>query len=722
MNVPKRLIIVESPAKAKTIESILHGEYEVISSSGHVRDLPSKRFGVDIDKNFQPEFKIIDGKEKIVKEISSKARGKEILLASDIDREGEAIAWHLAEILNIPKEEKNRIVFNEITPNAIKRAVQNPRTIDMNKVEAQLARRILDRIVGYRISPILWKMLRSGLSAGRVQSAALRIICDREVQRYKFKPKKFWRVQAEIDGLKANLARINGKKIKPDEITQDTAMKIKNAVKEVAVKEIKRREVRKKHPEPFITSTLQQEAANRFGFSVKRTMQIAQQLYEGVETPEGHMAFITYMRTDSTRISETAAKMAKNYIEKHFGKEYVSTSKRKTKNKKNIQDAHEAIRPTDVEITPEKAKKLLKKEYATLYELIWKRFMASQMSDARYEETTIIFESKEYEFETKIEIRTFDGFESILRESKPKSKVNIPTAKTLPVTSWNINEDETKPPPRYTEATMVKTLESNNIGRPSTYASVISTLIDRKYVIKRSRELLPTVLGSTVNYFLKERFPDIVNIEFTAHMEESLDEVENGKKHWSEVLKEFYEDFSKYLEKAESVWFSIDIETNVECSCGSSFNMKTGRYGLYLSCPSCGKTMSLAPQTPGIFLNGKMILEKQTHKEADNKCPSCGGTLEVLFGRYGEYLKCKNCGKTYQGFARGKCPKCSSPVERKRSKKGRLFFKCTNSSCDYMSWNEPSNQRCEVCGEPLVYLRRKGKEVLYCPKCKKVAK
>ncbi|KAF2957727.1 DNA topoisomerase I [Thermotoga sp. Ku-13t] len=710
----KKIIIVESPAKAKTIKEILGGEYEVISSRGHVRDLPEKEFGVNIE-NFEPTFQIIDGKEKVVEEIIEKTKNKEVYLASDMDREGEAIAWHLANILNILNK-KNRIVFSEITPQTIRSAVKSPRFIDMKKVHAQLARRILDRIVGYKVSPLLWKLLRTSSSAGRVQSAALKLVCEREVQRHRFVPKRFWKVQGYIGSLRFYLTHVDGKKIEMQQVDETLAQQIKREVKELKLVQKKVRTVEKKPPLPFITSTLQQEAANRFGFSVAKTMQLAQMLYEGVETPEGHRAFITYMRTDSTRISEYARDQAEKFIKKNFGERYLGEFRTEQK-KPNVQDAHEAIRPVDVELTPEKAQKLLDRDLLKLYRLIWERFVASQMAPAVYEETIYIFESDRYGFEAKMERRIFEGFEAVM--NKQEEHVKPLEGEIFSVTKWNIEQDETKPPARYTEPSMVRALEAKGIGRPSTYATIISTLLERKYVVKKSKELVPTVLGFVVNHYMEQRFPKIVDLDFTARMEEALDAIERGEKDYKQVLNEFYEEFSEQFTRAEREWLSIDIQTNVDCECGQKFSLKVGRFGLYLSCPSCGKTSSIELESPAV-MDGNVMYFTDQEESRSYTCPNCGGELKRTSGKYGAYYHCPKCGKNYKDFARGSCPRCGSAVEKKVSKNKKSFFKCTNPDCDYVSWLEPSQESCPDCGERLHYRKIRSSERLYCQKCRKM--
>lgn len=613
------VIIVESPAKAKTIENILGKDYQVISSKGHVRDLPQKEFGVDLE-SLSMEFEIIPGKETVVEQIKNTVKGKDVLLASDPDREGEAIAWHLATLLNV--KGKNRITFSEITPKAIHEAVKSPREIDMNKVNAQLARRVLDRIVGYKISPLLWKILKDAKSAGRVQSAALKIICERERERFKFVPQKYYKVWIEVAGLKANLTKLGDKKLKPTEITKEIADNVLKIVKEVELFDIDIKEVKKNPPLPFITSTLQQDASSKLGFSVAKTMKIAQELYEGIDTPEGHIAFITYMRTDSTRISDEAKEAAENFINLHFGEQYLGEENKrkvKEKNKTKVQDAHECIRPVDVELTPEKAQKLLDKDHAKLYELIWKRFLASQMSNAVYKQYSYDFKSGDYIFEASIREKIFDGFETVystdneVSEEHKELKVGE-RYKVEPKTA----EAETTPPDRYSEAALVKVLESEGIGRPSTYATIIQTLLDRKYIVKNKRTLVPTVLGFVVNDYLEKRFPDIVDKGFTAEMEKQLDEIENGAKSWKEVINNFLKEFMKDLQNAQKEFFTIDYETNKLCeTCKEPYHLRVGKYGLYLNCPKCKVNKSIKTNEFGILLDGKMSFIETTQEDPE---------------------------------------------------------------------------------------------------------
>lgn len=611
-NKQKKVIIVESPAKAKTIENILGEEYLVLSSKGHVRDLPQKDFGVDL-KTLEMEFEIIPGKESVVQHLREVTQDKEVLLASDPDREGEAIAWHLSTLLNV--KGKNRITFSEITPRAIKEAVQSPREIDMNKVNAQLARRVLDRIVGYKISPLLWRIMKDAKSAGRVQSAALKIICERERERVKFVPQKFFKVWVEVAGLKAYLTKIDEKKLKQTDVTKEIAEEVSKSVREVRLISADVKEIKKNPPQPFITSTLQQDASSKLGFPVSKTMKIAQELYEGIDTPEGHIAFITYMRTDSVRISEEAKESAVNFITKHFGERYVGDGVRKTreKTKTKIQDAHECIRPVDVFLTPEIAKRLLDRDHYKLYELIWKRFIASQMTAAVYKQYSYDFQSGKYLFEATARERIFDGFESVysVDDEKPEVHKVLKVNDTYAVQT-KVQESETTPPDRFSEASLVKTLESEGIGRPSTYATIIQTLLDRKYVVKKRRSLIPTILGFIVNEYLEERFPDVVDKNFTAEMEKELDEIENGNKDWKTVVRDFLMKFSKDLANAEKQFFSIDYETDLTCECGNNFYLKVGKFGLYLLCKHCNKTSKVEPERIGVIVDGKAIFNVKT--------------------------------------------------------------------------------------------------------------
>ncbi len=731
-----KLVIVESPSKAKTIQKYLGKGYKVLSSQGHVRDLPKSKFGVKMNGKFIPEFEILKGKEKIVKELKEAAKGKIVFLASDNDREGEAIAWHLSHLLKLNLAEKNRIVFNEITENVIKEAVKNPRSIDMNMVNSQLTRRILDRIVGYKVSPVLWKIFKYGLSAGRVQSAALRILCEQEKRILKFKPQKYYEIIAEIFSQKAKLRYFDGKDLSKSPINDaKKAAEVLEFVREksFAVSQLKTEEMIVKAPLPFKTSTLQQSAASLLGFSVSKTMKIAQRLYEGVDVDGESIALITYMRTDSYRISEVARKKARDFIESAFGKKYAAARKNAKKGALT-QDAHEAIRPTYVEMTPDSLKDKIPKDEYSLYALIWKRFVASQMKDAVYSKMTVRLSSSDERaaFELTFKRKIFDGFEKV---SPTKNETELfPSLKKgekVEVRNAEMLEQETKPPSRYTEASLVKKMEAVGIGRPSTYATIIQTLLTRKYVEKKKRSLVPTFLGMIVNDFLTKEFSKIVNLKFTASMEKALDGIEEGKSDWQRVLKEFNDEFTENLDRVlkevKEGQYRVSIPTDVECpDCGAKMLLKYGRYGPYLECPKCGQKKKI-PSGSEFSYDGKVVhLVIKEPEVLDEKCPKCGAPLVRRHGRYGDFISCSRYPKcdyvrSIEVEARGKCPKCGGKVLKRRSKKGRTFFVCENnpSKCDFISWYEPSPYRCPKDGEVLYYKRKRdGTEVLFCQKCK----
>ncbi len=600
------VIIVESPAKAKTIENVLGKGYKVVASQGHVRDLPKSKFGVDLS-DFSTEYVIIPGKEKVVDKLKKVVKGKKVLLASDLDREGEAIAWHISEMLNLPKK-KVRVTFTAITPQTIQSAVKNVKDINMNLVHSQFARRILDRIVGYKISPLLWKIFRiNSLSAGRVQSAVLKLICEREKKIFKFKPKEYWKVIAVYNGNEFELVRKNGKKVEKDLTDEDVEL-LKNQ-KELLVADVAVKRTKKNPPEPFITSTLQQAAASKLGFSVKKTMMLAQQLYEGLDTPEGHRSFITYHRTDSTRISEEALDAVRSYISGKFGESYIGVKTKSSKKKVKVQDAHEAIRPVDPYLDPEKAKKLLSDDHYKLYKMIWERFVASQMAPSEREEMKIVLSTNDgvYEFQANFSKRVFDGFEKLLpRDEKIPPELN--KGKLVKLDDMKITKEKTKPPDRYTEGSLVKEMEKLGIGRPSTYAPTISTLLSRKYVIKVKRTLYPTILGFLVLDYLEKYFKEIVDVKFTAEMEKELDEVESGEKEYKVVLKEFLEKFDSSLKEAMKEFYKVEYKTNVKCECGKEMVLNTGKFGLYLKCPKCGKTKSVYVESPAVVIDGRVYV------------------------------------------------------------------------------------------------------------------
>lgn len=677
------LVIVESPAKAKTIKKYLGGNYEVIASMGHVRDLPKARLSVDIKKKFAPKYEIIKGKEKLVEELKELAeKSDKIYLATDPDREGEAISWHLAYILGLPLDDNNRVEFNEITKNGVTNGMAHPRSINIDLVNAQQARRILDRLVGYKLSPFISQKIRRGLSAGRVQSVAVRIIVDREEEIRKFKPEEYWTIDAKFipkgsrKSFSASLYSDANGKIKIE--NQEQAEKIEQdlADAEYMITKVKHGTRRKTPAPPFITSTLQQEASRKLGFQSRRTMKVAQELYEGVDIEGmGATGLITYMRTDSLRISDVAKEEAAQYILNRFGEKFLPAKPRVFKTKSNAQDGHEAIRPSMPSLSPEDVKASLTSDQFKLYNLIWNRFMASQMSDCIQKTTQAEISAKEYIFKASGYYVDFEGFTTLYVESKDteeeKSTQLPPLEKDMPVKCKELKKNQhfTQPPARYTEASLIKALEEYGIGRPSTYAATITTITSREYVKREAKTLYPTELGEVMTNLLKERFPKIVNYKFTAQMEESLDEVEHGQEEWVELLDEFYSDFDKTLKKAKEEMEGVKLQlkedqTDIICDkCGRQMVVKVGRYGKFIACPG--------------------------------------------------YPECKNVLKFVEKTG-VKCPKCNGDVIVKHTKKKRVFYGCSNyPECDFVSWNEPVNERCPQCGG--ILFKKKGKKPkLYC--------
>ncbi len=654
-----QLIIVESPAKANTIKKFLGGSTKVVASMGHIRDLPKSKLGIDINNDFEPEYINIRGKATLINSLKKDAKdAKTVYLATDPDREGEAIAWHLANILGIPDDSICRITFNEITKEAVKEAVKKPRKIDLNLTDAQQARRVLDRIVGYKISPVLWKKVKRGLSAGRVQSVAVMLVCDREDEIEKFVPEEFWNITAILSEEKtkktfeSKLVGKNKQKIElhsKEEVNQvlKDIEKAKFIVEDVTVGEKKRNPA-----PPFTTSTMQQEASRKLGFAIKKTMSVAQGLYEGVKIPErGVTGLITYMRTDSTRISEEARKAAKQVVEKKFGPEYYENRYYRTKS--DAQDAHEAIRPSYLDLSPEIIKDSLTSDQYKLYRLIYNRFIASQMSSAVYDTISIDINANEYNFKTTGQSIKFKGFMTLYvedtdeEESEELGIANIPYLnKQDLLTQENIETKQsfTEPPPRYTEASLVKTLEEKGIGRPSTYAPTITTILARNYIEKVQKQLMPTELGKVVNKLLVENFKDVINVEFTAEMEEQFDEIAEGKKNWKEAIRNFYDPFEVVVEKVEKELEHVKLEDEVSdviCEkCGRNMVIKMGRYGKFLACPGYPECR-----------NAKPLVE----------------TIDVP------------------------CPKCGAKVQIRKTKRRRNYYICENNpkSCDYISWNKP---------------------------------
>ena len=751
----KTLVIVESPSKAKTIEKYLGKDYHVISSKGHIRDLPPDELGVDIEASFEPKFTLMRGKEKVVQQIKEEARNKPVLLASDMDREGEAIAWHLAQILSLSDQETNRVLFSEITEKAIKAAIKRPLRINRSKVEAQFARRILDRLVGYQISPFLWKVIQvKSLSAGRVQSVALRFICDLEEKILTFVPEEYWKFKArflceKMQGeLETALVSVDGISLEKQPIrnVQD-AMKIEEEIlkSSFAVRSVEEKVINRKPPAPFITSTLQQEASNRLGFSVSRTMKVAQELYEGLETKDGPLAFITYMRTDSNRISEEALEAAKLYITEHFGESHSKTQ-RYGKNKANTQDAHEAIRPTYPDVDPQKAEKMLSADQAKLYRLIWSRFMASQMIPAVYRQTKIKIEDIEqgrYTFEAEGARCVEEGYEKVYPPtSKEKDLSVVPVAGTpASLSHFEKAQNFTTPPARFTEASLVKKLEKEGIGRPSTYASIIHTLLERHYAYREQKSLVPTFLGMIVNHFMSDFFPKIIQAKFTASMEENLDKVEEGEENWKEAIQRFYSDFEPTLLKLKEKTLTKSLNwlfsTNLPCKENEKHTLilKMGRFGPYLRCEACDKNYSISEKAKIIFrqnqaeIYGETVLENSKEVVAIGRaCPKCGGDLVERQGRYGKFIACSNYPKckyteNVDEKVAAKCPKCGADVVSKKSKRGRTFFACKNNAynggtCDFFSWYEPTEEKCPQCGQTMVLKKgRSGEERIVCESC-----
>lgn len=758
----KTLVIVESPSKAKTINKYLGKDYKVEATVGHIKNLPSNKISVDIENGYKPTYEVIKGKEKIIKEIKSLAKeSQNILIATDPDREGEAIAADVYDYIKSDSKNIKRVLFNEITKSGIESALKNPQSIDWNLVESQTARRVMDRLLGYKVSPFLWKTFYFGLSAGRVQSVALKLICEREEAITNFKPKEYWSIEgifSKISGstkpFKAKLYKINSDIIKyngeePCIENIEQAHKIVEQLKgnKFKITDIQTKTVTRNPQPPFTTSMLQQAASTRLGFSPKRTMMLAQKLYEGVEIKkgEGNVGLITYMRTDSTRVSSEAVKDVREFIKKKYGKDYVPFKPNEFGKKAvNAQEAHEAIRPTDINITPDDIKKL-DKALLSLYKLIWDRFIASQMEKASINQKTILLEAinrsinkDSYIFKATASEIKFDGFLKIYNDVKEDDASDEEDLSVLPydlekgdtLNSLNIEKYQhfTNPPPRYTESSLIKQLDSLGIGRPSTYASIVSTVIDRKYVNVNERRLYATKLGMAVNKILNNHFEDVINYKFTANMEEELDTIASGKSTYQKVLDDFYIPFEKDFQKADAqakeIKESLIERTDIECpECGKETGAKMlkkwGRNGLFLTCeryPKCKGSMSIEED------NGEPIV----NESSEIICDKCGAPMIIKMSRYGKfygctnYPKCKNTKPITLGI---KCPKCGEGeiIQRVAGKSRRRFFGCTNyPKCDFITNFEPVNKVCDKCGNN--YLDKKkekdGTEYLQCPKCK----
>jgi len=726
---PKNLVIVESPAKAHTIERYLGEEYQVKASLGHIIDLPERELAIDIKNNFAPDYRPLPGKEKTIDGLKSAGKNADtIYLACDPDREGETIAYHVASLFK--NKPTLRVLFNEITKHAIQQAMEKPGQIDLQKVDAQQARRILDRLIGYLVSPILQRTISKGLSAGRVQTVALRLIVEREQERRAFVPEEYWKIEGLFetpsgDSFKATLEKVNNKKVKISD--KSTADKLIKDLKKCSysVKSITDKESIRKSPPPFITSTLQQEANSHLGLTSRRTMQIAQRLYEGVELGGGErVGLITYMRTDSTRLAQEAIDAARVFIKGNYGARYLPASPPQYKSKRRTQDAHEAIRPTDVNLTPDKVKQYLDNTQFKLYSLIWRRFVASQMNPARMLIHKVEIEGGKYVFLASAVTVLFDGFFRVYPESAVKEQTlpRLTQGMLLKLLKLNATQHFTQPPPRYSEATLIKALEENGIGRPSTYATIVGTLFERSYVEKQEGKLVPTDLGETVTKLLVQIFPDLFNVAFTANMEEELDEVERGKLEWVKVVREFYEPFSETLTRLNDnkteLKKAVIEETDQICPvCGKQLIIRWGRTGRFIGCtgyPECTYTSAFGKE--------KEIIEKLQQQYKDAVCEACGSKMVVRKGRGGYFLgcssypKCKNI-RPVTIETGIKCPKCDKGVLKERhSRTGKVFYSCSNyPKCDYSLWDKPVAQACPNCDNYFLVETKKG---LVCPKCK----
>lgn len=727
----KHLVVVESPAKAKTIERILGPDYKVMASMGHLRDLPKRTMGVDIENGFTPEYVNSTDRANVIKDLQKAANQCcDILLATDPDREGEAISWHLSKLLDVNPEDKVRIAFHEITPPAIREAIKDPEPIDLDRVDAQQARRVLDRLVGYKLSPWLWRQVYRGLSAGRVQSVATRLICEREEEIRAFVPVEYWTIEAlykteKNEPFKAKLTQIDGKdaELHDGEETDAAVKGIEGKEAEVTAV-TKSRKQRKTKP-PYTTSTMQQDAVNKLNFSSKKTMMLAQNLYEGVEIPgHGHVGLITYMRTDSTRISDEMIKQVRPYISETYGEDYLPAKPNVFSKSKEAQDAHEAIRPTSLSFPPSALTGILSRDQLRLYTLIWNRFIASQMAPQIQQSTSATLQCGIYTLKATGVHVLFDGF-TIMQPSKKKDSEESdflpPLKKGDIVKSTKVNGEQhfTAPPPRYTEASLIKTLEEKGIGRPSTYAPILDTIQKRRYVTKENKQFVPTEVGFKVTELLKKYFEGIINVDFTANLENWLDKIAEGKATYKKVMTDFYKVFEAELQSA-NVEAEKDKKENQEVSdvtcekCGAKMIVKMGRYGKYLACPNYPNCKNIKPYS----------LAEGPEEVSDVKCDACGTLMVYRTGPYGRYLKCPSCGANKAividtGIV---CPKChEGHMVQRRSHRGRIFYGCSRyPKCDMALWNEPINQFCETCGAIMTKKTYKtGKEVISCsnPDC-----
>jgi DNA topoisomerase I len=754
------LVVVESPAKAKTIKKYLGRSYEVKASVGHVKDLPKSKMGVDIEKGFIPQYDVIKGKAKVLSEIKRAAKkASMVYLATDPDREGEAIAWHIAEELGSEggDDRVRRVLFNEITKNAIQKAIQEPRALDRNRFDSQQARRILDRLVGYQISPILWKKVRRGLSAGRVQSVAVRLVVEREREIEAFKPEEYWTIEAELAAalppeFRARLVKLGGQKAELKDAETSTRLVEELKQEKYLVAAVEKKERRRNPPPPFTTAKLQQEAANRLGFTAKKTMTLAQRLYEGVELgEEGSVGLITYMRTDSVRLSTEAVDAARGYIQQRYGRDHLPETPNFYKTKqKSAQEAHEAVRPTSLEWTPERVAPFFEaigeRDMQRLYELIWNRFVACQMVPAVYDQTTVDVAAGRATFRATGAVLKFTGYLAVYGAQMPGVEAGSESEKAdkegeekersedrslppleagMPLTLRQLLPEQhfTQPPPRFNESSLIKELEEKGIGRPSTYAAILSTIQDKGYVEKVERNFKPTHLGTLVTDELVRAFPREMDVAFTAGMEEKLDEIEEGNAGWQAVLGDFYLGFKEDLAKAEVQMRDVkrqEIATELTCEkCGKPMVIKWGRMGEFLACsgyPECRNTMNFRRE------EGKIVPQKEEEIVTDEKCPSCGSPMVVKRGRFGRFLACSRypeC-KTTRPLSIGvSCPKgCGGYISEKRSKRGHTFYGCSSyPNCDFVSWDRPRNEKCPNCGGAYLlekYSKRDGPSIA-CP-------
>jgi len=744
-----QLIIVESPSKAKTIEKYLGGKIKVDASGGHVRDLPEKRLGVNVSDNFEPNYVITADKRACIKRLQDKCdKSEKVYLATDPDREGEAISWHLQEVLNL-KGKSQRIVFNEISEKAVKNALANPRDINYNLVDSQQARRVLDRLVGYKLSPFLCKKIKDGLSAGRVQSVALRLVVEKEREIQAFIPKEYWNIYGEFSTnkqtFKALLIEKAGQKFRPSCEKEAQEVYDKVVKGQAKVGEIKKTLTKAHALPPFTTSTLQQDASAKLGLSSPQVMSIAQYLYEGVDTPQGHIAFVTYIRTDSVRVAKEAQDEALAYIKNKYGDKYIPAKPNVYKSKKSAQDAHEAIRPIDLSLTPQEAKKLLDKNHYGVYKLIYERFIASQMAEAQYEQVNIAVDVDEYTFKTSGRTVLFKGFTAVYDDYTKTVDDDIVVAKNIPVLTEGENlktekiEKEqmfTKPPVRYTDATLVKAMEDKGIGRPSTYSSIIAVLSKRKYTKKENRYIVPTPIAFEMTDVLIKYFPEVMDVSFTANMEDQLDDIENGGKDWHQLIADFYPGFSEQLKSALA---DGDEVTDIKCDkCGAPMVRKKGKFGKFLACsnyPQCSNIKSENEEVSDVVCDkcgalmvyktgkyGKFLacpnypkcsnIKALNEEKATEKCEKCGGNMTIKTGKFGKYLQCENCQNTKSITEKmGVCPECGRPTQKMTSKSGKTFYGCSGyPDCKFMSWDLPTGEKCPKCSNYLV-VTKDGKNI-----------